>query len=356
MLDPRQPDPERTKAFVGQVVSDLGAAFSGVMTNLGHKLGLYRALADAGTLTPGQLAARTGTRERYVREWLSNQAAGGYLDYDPATGTYSLPEEHAAVLAVEDSPVFMAAAFDVASALWHDEDLIAEAFRTGNGIGWHQHHPRLFDGTAAFFRTGYRAHLTDSWIPALEGVEDKLRRGARVADVGCGYGISTILMAQTYPASHFYGFDYHAPSIQVARRNAEEAGVHQRTFFEELDAGQLPNREYDLICFMDCLHDLGDPLGAARRAREALAENGTVMLVEPFAGDSVTDNTNPVGRLFYAASTGFCTPHSLSQEGAAGLGAQAGEQRLRALLAEAGLRHFRRAAETPFNLVLETRP
>ena len=349
-------DAAKIEAFVGQVVADMSAGLSGVMTNLGHKLGLYKAMAGAGPMTPAELARKTRTHERYIREWLNNQAAGGYVEYDPLARTYSLPEEHAMVLANAGSPVFMAPGFDVVSSLWLDEDKVAEALRTGEGIGWHEHHHRLFCGTEAFFRTGYRSHLVKDWIPALEGVEAKLKAGGKVADVGCGHGASTIVMAQAYPDATFVASDYHKESIDVARQRAEEAGVADRIRFEVASAKSFSGTGYDLVCFMDCFHDLGDPLGAAKHARQALASDGTVLMVEPFAGDAVEDNLNVIGRMFYAASTGICTPNSLSQEVGLGLGAQAGEARLREIMGEAGFSRCRRATETPFNLVLEARP
>lgn len=346
----------KLEAFVGQVVSDIAASMSGVMTNIGHKLGLYKAMAGAGPMTPAQLAQKTNTRDRYVLEWLNNQAAGGYVTYNPSDRTYELPDEHAMVLANENSPVFMAPGFDTISSMWLDEDKVVDAFGTGKGIGWHEHHPRLFCGCEAFFKTGYQAHLTTEWIPALEGVEEKLKAGAKVADVGCGHGASTIIMAQAYPNSIFFGFDYHDKSIETARHRAQQAGVADRVKFEVASAKDFPGFGYDLVCFMDCLHDLGDPVGAAKHTREALAEDGTVLLVEPFAQNRLEDNLNPVSRLFYAASTAICTPNSLSQEVGLGLGAQAGEKRLAQIMSEAGLSRFRRATNTPFNLVLEARP
>ncbi|WP_250123824.1 methyltransferase domain-containing protein [Chroococcidiopsis sp. CCMEE 29] len=346
----------KLKTFVEQMVTDMAAAMSGVMTNIGHKLGFYKAMAGAGPLTPAQLAQKTNTHERYVLEWLNNQAAGGYVTYDPSSGTYELPDEQAMVLANLDSPVFMAPGVDTISSVWLDEDKVIDAFRTGKGIGWHEHHHRLFCGTEAFFRTGYRFHLTTEWIPALEGVEAKLKAGAKVADVGCGHGASTIVMAQAYPNSTFFGFDYHDESIETARQRAKEAGVADRVKFEVAAAKNFPGSGYDLVCFMDCLHDMGDPVGAAKHTRQVLAQDGTVLLVEPFAGRNIEDNLNPVGRLFYAASTAVCTPCSLSQEVGLGLGAQAGERRLSEVMAEAGFTRFRRATQTPFNLVLEARP
>ncbi len=346
----------KLETFIGQMVNDMAASMSGVMTSIGHKLGLYKAMAGAGPLTPAQLAEATGTYERYVLEWLNNQAAGGYVLYDPVRRTYELPEEQALVLAQENSPVFMAPGFDVVSSLWLDEDKVIEAFQTGKGIGWHEHHHRLFCGTEAFFRPGYRAHLTTHWIPALQGVEAKLERGATVADVGCGHGVSTIVMAQAYPNSTFYGFDYHAASIAVAQERAQEAGVGDRIHFAVASAKTFPELGYDLVCFLDCLHDMGDPVGAASHTRNAMAEDGTVLLVEPYAGLEVEDNLNPVGRLYYAASTAVCTPSSLAQEVGLGLGAQAGERRLAQVMAAAGFTQFRRATHTPFNLILEAQP
>ncbi|MBD2353565.1 class I SAM-dependent methyltransferase [Tolypothrix sp. FACHB-123] len=342
-------------SFVGQVIADMAASMSGVMTNIGHKLGLYQAMAGAGPMTAMELGLKTGVRQRYILEWLNNQAAGGYVTYDAVNDTYELPEEHAMVLANPTSPVFMVPGFDVISAIWLDEDKVAEAFRTGNGIGWHEHHPRLFCGTEAFFRTGYRTFLTTEWIPALEGVEEKLKAGIKVADVGCGHGASTIIMAQMYPNSTFWGFDYHAGSIEVARQRAEEAGVADRVKFTVAHAHNFPGSEYALVCFMDCLHDMGDPVGALKHAKEVLVDDGTVLLVEPFAGNDIAENLNPVGRLFYAASSAFCTPNSLSQEVGLGLGAQAGEKRLGQVMVQAGFSQFRRATQTPFNLILEAR-
>ncbi len=348
-------DQAKVEAFVGQVITDIAASMSGVMTNLGHKLGLYQAMAGAGPMSPAQLAQKTNTHERYILEWLNNQAASGYVTYNPAERTYTLPDEHALVLAHSESPVFLAPGFDSISSMWLDEDKVADAFRTGKGIGWHEHHHRLFCGCEAFYKTGYQAHLTTEWLPALDGIEQKLKMGAKVADVGCGHGASTILMAKAYPNSTFFGFDYHNQSIETARQRAQEAGVAERIKFEVATAKDFPGFDYDLVCYMDCLHDLGDPVGAAKRAKAVLAEDGAVLLVEPFAGDHVEDNLNPVGRMFYAASTAICTPNSLSQEVGLGLGAQAGEKRLAKIMSEAGFTRFRRATQTPFNLILEAR-
>lgn len=348
-------DMSKTEAFAGQVVSDISATFSGVMTRIGHTLGLYRAMAGAGAMSSRVLADKTGMHERYVREWLNNQTAGGYIAYDPETRTYTLPDEHLPVLVDEDSPMFLVPALDVASSLWLDEDRVADVFRTGQGIPWSEHHHRLFCGSEALFRPGYKANLTTSWIRSLDGVEQKLAAGAKVADVGCGHGASTIVMAEAYPNSVFHGFDSHEPSVATARERAIEAGVGANTRFAVARAKDYAEADFDLICFMDCLHDMGDPVGAARKARQALKPDGSILLVEPAAGDAVQDNINPVSRLYYAASTAVCTPCSLSQEVGLALGAQAGAKRLSEVLREAGFASVRRAAETPFNIVLEAR-
>ena len=346
----------KLNAFVGKMVGDLGAAMSAALVVVGDRLGLYKHMAEAGPLTSEELARRAGAAERYVREWLAAQAAAGYAEYDAASGRYNLSPEQAMVFAEEGSPAFMAGAFEIIAAMARDEPTITEAFRTGKGVGWHEHDACLFRGTERFFRSGYAAHLVGEWLPALDGVQAKLEHGARVADVGCGHGASTIVMAKAFPKSRFYGFDYHAPSIERAKRAAEEAGVGDRIEFAVAVAKAFPGKDYDLVAFFDCLHDMGDPVGAARHVRTALAEDGTWLIVEPFAHDRVEDNLNPVGRIFYAASTMVCTPASLSQEVGLGLGAQAGEARLREVVGAGGLTRFRRAAETPFNLVLEARP
>lgn len=349
-------DEAKLQAFVGQVVADMAASMSGVMTNIGHKLGFYKAMAGAGPMTAMELALKTGIKQRYVLEWLNNQAAGGYITYNSENRSYELPDEHAMVLANPDSPVFMPPGLETVAAMWLDEEKIIDAFRAGRGMGWHEHHPRLFCGVEAFFKTGYRNFLTTTWIPALEGVEEKLKTGAKVADIGCGHGASTIIMAQMYPNSSFWGFDYHDQSIEVARQRAEAAGVADKVNFEVASAKNFSGSDYDLVCFLDCLHDLGDPVGAAQHAKEAITDDGTVLLVEPFAGNNVEENLNPVGRLFYAGSTAFCTPNSLSQEVGLGLGAQAGERRLGQVMSQAGFSRFRRVTQTPFNLILEARP
>jgi SAM-dependent methyltransferase len=347
-------DEQKLGAFMNQLIGELGATVGAALVVIGDQLGLYKAMAGAGAITSAQLADRTSTAERYVREWLNAQAAGGYVTYDPATRSYTLPAEHALALADESSPFFVCGAFQGFTSLVRDEPKIREAFKSGAGVGWHEHSHDLFEGTERFFRTGYNTHLVGSWLPALDGVEGKLRGGARVADVGCGLGASTILMAKAYPKSEFIGFDYHAESIEAARGRAEDAGVTDRVRFEVAPASGFSGT-YDLVCMFDCLHDMGDPVGAARHVLGALEKDGTWLIVEPFANDNVEDNFNPVGRVYYGASTLVCTPASLSQEVGLGLGAQAGEARLRDVVTAGGFTRFRRATETPFNLVLEAR-
>jgi SAM-dependent methyltransferase len=350
-------DQAKLDEFLGRFVGDLGAALSAALVVIGDRLGLYRAMADSSEpLRPSELAERTGTDPRYVREWLSNQAAGGYVNYDPGTDRFSLSPEQAFALAQEDSPAFVPGAFQLATALVKDEEKISRAFVEGHGVGWHEHHHDLFAGTERFFRPGYAANLVSSWIPALDGVEAKLRAGALVADIGCGHGASTILMAQAFPRSELVGFDYHEPSIEHARRAAAEAGVEARVSFEVAPAKQYPGDGYDLVCMFDCLHDMGDPVGAAAHVLSTLAADGTWLLVEPYAGDRLEDNLNPVGRVYYGGSTLVCTPASRDQEVGLALGAQAGEARLREVVLAGGFTRFGRAAETPFNLVLEARP
>jgi SAM-dependent methyltransferase len=349
-------DEARLEAFLGQAVTDMGAALNGVLVMLGGELGLWKALQGAGPLSAAEIAARSGVRERYVREWASAQAASGYLAYDPDTETFELPPEQALALANEDSPVYLLGGYSVIGSSYKDRGRIAERFRSGDGFGWHEHDPELFVGTEQFFRPGYRAHLVSEWIPALEGVDEKLRRSAKIADVGCGHGISTALIAAAYPQSTVHGFDYHDASIERARQIAAAEGVAANTEFAVAGAKDFPGEGYDLICYFDCLHDMGDPVGALRHARRALDHDGTVMLVEPYANDSLAENLNPVGRIYYAASTLICTPSSLDQEVGLALGAQAGERRLREVAEQAGFSRFRRATETPFNLVLEARP
>jgi SAM-dependent methyltransferase len=355
-IDTRPIDEARLEAFVGQAVTDMGAAISGLLLHIGDRLGLYKAMAGAGPMTSSTLAARTGTAERYVREWLGNQAAGGYVIYHPVDDTFELPPEQAMVVADEGSPVFLAGAFESIASCYADHDTFVDAFRTGAGVGWQAHDERLFSGVLRLFRPGYAAHLVSDWLPALDGMVDKLRAGASVADIGCGLGASTIIMAEAFERSTFVGVDIHEPSIAAARKTAAAAGVDHRARFHVAAAKELPGTGYDLVCLFDCLHDMGDPVGAARSIRRALAPDGTLMLVEPLAGDGLEDNLNPVGRTFYGLSTVICTPASLAQEVGLGLGAQAGELRLAGVLREAGFSHIRRATQTPFNLILEARP
>jgi len=335
---------------------DFGATFNAALIVVGDKLGLYKAMAGAGPMTSAELAERARIAERYAREWLTGQAAGGYIDYDSRTGRYTLSEEQALLLADENGPAFLPGCFESAIAAIKAEPKITEAFRTGAGVGWHEHDPGLFRGTERFFRPGYAANLVSSWIPALDDVEEKLKRGARVADVGCGHGASTILMAQAYPNSTFIGFDYHEPSILTARGRAAAVGVSDRLSFEVAKAKDYPGKGYDLVTFFDCLHDMGDPVGAAAHVLETLDADGTWMIVEPRADDRVEQNLNPIGRIFYCASTFICTPASLAQEVGLALGAQAGEARLSDVVMKGGFTRFRRATETPFNMILEARP
>ena len=348
-------DQDKLDEFLGKFVADFGATFNAGMVVIGEKLGLYKALAKK-PMNSKELAAATGTDERYVREWLSSQAAGGYVNYNPLSRAFSLSEEQAMALAEEGSPAYLPGAFILALAALKAVPRITEAFKSGAGVGWHEHDPDLFHGTEKFFRPGYVANLTTAWIPALEGVEAKLKKGAKVADVGCGHGASTVIMAQAYPNSEFIGFDYHGPSIEYARKTAAAAGMNGRVRFETAPAKSYPGTDYDFVTVFDCLHDMGDPVGASRHVRQSLKADGTWMIVEPFAHDALENNLNPVGRIFYSASTLICTPASRAQDGAACLGAQAGECRLREVVTDGGFKHFRRATETPFNLVFEARP
>jgi 2-polyprenyl-3-methyl-5-hydroxy-6-metoxy-1,4-benzoquinol methylase len=349
-------DEAKLQALVGKAVGDLGATLSTAMISIGDRLGLFKALASGGAATPAELAARTGTFERYVREWLAASAAGGYVEYDPESGRFSLSPEQLMALADETSPYCVLGGFESILAAIRSEPMIAERFRTGRGFAWGEHDARLFEGTERFFGAGYAANLVAAWIPALEGVESKLRAGVRVADVGCGHGASTILMARAFPASTFVGFDSHPPSIVRATELAAQSGVSERVRFEVAAATDFSGEGYELIAHFDCLHDLGDPLGAAQRVRSALSPDGTWLIVEPQARDRLEDNLNPIGRLSYGASTLICTPHALSEGNESALGGQAGESRIRAITEAAGFRRFRRATETPFNLVLEARP
>jgi SAM-dependent methyltransferase len=341
--------------FIARAVSDLSAGYGGVMVSLGHKLGLYKAMWGAGPTSSRELAARTGCAERYVSEWLNSQAAGGYVLYHAVSNTYELSAEQAMVLADEHSPVFIPNAWNTPASMWFDEDKAINAFRTGKGVAWGEHDGRLFCGVASFYRNAYRASLIPQWLPALDGVVERLEAGITVADVGCGYGHSTLLLAEAFPNSRFHGFDVHPQSIDEARRNAADAGLGTRVAFDVAQAVDYPDKNYGLICFFDALHDMGDPLGAARYAAKVLAKDGTVMLIEPFANDRVENNLSPVARLYYAASTTICCAHAISEGGHLVLGAQAGEARLAEVFRKAGFTHFRRAAETPFNLILEAR-
>jgi SAM-dependent methyltransferase len=348
-------DPAKLDEFMGGAIGDLSSTVSAALTVLGDRLGLYRALADAPGSSAERLAELTGTALPYLRPWLANQAAGGYVEYDPSTETFSMTPEQALALAEENGPAFFPGSMQLALSAIRDLPAIEERFRTGEGFGWHEHDPELFTGTERFFRPGYVANLVDAWLPALDGVVDRLRAGATVVDVGCGHGASTILMAQAFPASRFVGTDYHEGSILVARRRAEAAGVSDRVTFQTQDAADLPAGSADFVTMFDCLHDMGDPAAAARAVRSALRDDGTFLLVEPFAGDHLEDNLHPVGRLFYAASTMICTPASLSQPGARALGTQAGPAVLTQLLTEAGFGTVKVATTSPVNLVIEAR-
>lgn len=348
-------DQVKLDGHVERCFGELSASYGGLMMSLGHKLGLYKALDGAGPLTSSELARRTGCAERYVREWLGSETAAGSLAYDPATGTYELSPEMAMILAREQSPVFMPSAMEVVASMWADQAKAVEAFRTGKGVAWGDHDERLFCGVAAFFRNSYAAHLVSEWLPALDGVVEQLEAGIEVADIGCGHGYSTLLMAEAFPRSRFRGFDVHAGSIAEARRNAVERGLGDRVGFEVAGADDFPGFGYGLVCYFDCLHDMGRPLAALEHAAAALAGTGSLMLVEPFAGDRVEENMGPVGRLYYAASTTLCCAHAISEKGTHVLGAQAGEKRLAGLCREAGLDYIHRAASTPFNIVLQAR-
>ena len=354
-------DQVRLEDFMGKIVNDLGATWSTVLVIIGDKLGLYKAMADSKPVTAAELASRTRTTERYTKEWLANQAASGYIIYDSNTGKYTLPPEQAMALANENSPVFSLGGFQAAMAFFRDEPKITEVFRTGKGVDWGDHDHNLYEGTGRFFKPNYVANIVSSWIPSLNGgsVDEKLKQGdAIVADVGCGHAISTMIMAKAYPKSKFIGFDYHEPSIEVARKRAKEEGLTEdRVTFEIASSTDFPSKDdgYDLVAFFDCLHDMGNPSGAASHVLKTLKPDGTWMIVEPFANDKVEDNLNPVGRIFYAASSLVCVPASLAYNGPA-LGAQAGEHRISQLVKAAGFNHFKRATQTPFNLIYEAKP
>lgn len=349
-----QLDPDRLDAFVGRFIDDLGTALHVSTVLVGDRLGLYAAMADGAAMTSAELATRTGTAERYVAEWLAGQAAAGYVSY--ADGAFRLPPEHAMLLLDSGAPVFIPGGFQVAASTLMDEPAITDAFRTGRGVGWHEHHPDLFTGCYRFTRPGYRTHLVADWLPALDGVTVALERGASVADVGCGYGASTIIMARAFPHSIFVGYDNHEPSIEAARRAARDAGLGEQVRFDTAAARDFPGTEYRLVTFFDCLHDMGDPVGAATHVRHTLAEDGTWLIVEPYAGHRIEDNLTPVGKVYYNASTMICTPASRAQDVGLALGAQAGEARIREVATQAGFTRFRRVAETPVNIVYEVRP
>ena len=351
-----QVDTEKLNRFMEKVLNDVGAMANASLIRLGDRLDLYKTLAAKGPMTAAELAGASRTTERYVREWLAAQAASGYVDYDSASQKFAMNAEQAMVFADEDSPVFLGAIGDLVTAMVGDEPKIEDAFRTGKGVSWNDRTECLFCGTARFFRTTYKHHLVQDWLPALEGVVDKLSRGARVADIGCGHGVSTVLMAKAFPRARFAGFDPHPGSIVAATDLATAEGLGERASFSVATAKTIPAGPYDLVCFFDCLHDMGDPVGALRHVRKTIADDGTCMLVEPYAADRLEDNLNPVGRVYYAASTIVCTPASLSQEVGLALGAQAGEARLADVARSAGFTRVRRAAETPFNIVLELRP
>lgn len=353
-VQPREINEDKMHQFLGKVVGDFGASLSSSLAYIGQKLGLYKAMAAEGPLTPAELAEKTGTTERYVREWLVNQASGGYVEYDAASGRYSLNPEQAAALTDEHSPFYVGGGFFVVKAMTQAVERIEDYFRNGGGMLWGEHDPDLFIGTERFFRPGYSAHLVSTWIPALDGVEEKLKTGAKVADVGCGHGASTIIMAKAYPNSEFWAFDNHEASIEYARQVAQDAGVTDRVHFEVASAQTIPDQQYDLVTFFDCLHDMGDPVGACRRAAEVLAPGGAALIVEPMAGNTVEENFNPIGRTFAGASTLCCTSNSLAQNGPA-LGAVASEDEIRAVALKGGFKEFRRATETPFNRIFEAR-
>ena len=349
-------DPDKLNALAGKFLNDMGAAITGPSILIGEQLGLYKALAEVGPATPEDVATKTGTLERYVREWLAGQAAAGYIEFDPASKRYSMTPEQAYAMTNEDSPLYIPGAFYTVASVYKDQRKIAEAIRTGKGLGWHEHHVDLFTGTKKFFRPGYLANLTSSWLPSLEGVVAKLEKGARVADVGCGLGASTIIMAKAFPKSEFVGFDYHTESIEWARNDAVTAGVSGNLDFEVATATGYRGKDYDLVTFFDCLHDMGDPVGAGRHVRDSLKPDGTWMVVEPFAKEMVAENLTAVGRVFYNASLLICVPASLSQEGARGLGAQASDSALEEVFRAGGFGRVRKAVETPFNRVFEMRP
>lgn len=352
-----EPDPTKLHEFLLKFVGDMGAAMSAALILVGDELGLYRALAEAERpLTADELAQLTSTEPRYIREWLAGQAASGYVMCDQQNSTFWLTPEQAFTLGTENSTADIVGGFQIVASVFKDQHKITEAFRGGTGVGWHEHHPTLFEGTERFFRSSYAANLLSSWLPALEGVVEKLKKGATVADVGCGYGASTVLMAGEFRNSRFHGFDYHPASIEKAKQKAWKAGLSEHAEFKVATAKDYPGKDYDLVTMFDCLHDMGDPVGAAKHVLETLKPDGTWMIVEPFANDEMKDNLNPIGRIFYSASTMICTPASRAQEVGLALGAQAGEKKIREVVEAGGFKRFRRAAETPFNIVYEAKP
>jgi SAM-dependent methyltransferase len=351
----REVNPDALNALLGRAVADMGAALQAPLILIGDKLGLYKAMGDGKPMSPAELAKKTGTSERYVREWLNANAAGQLVEYDAKSGKFWMTPEQALVLALDDTPVHLPGFYYMIASLMKDEEKLTKIYKTGKGMGWHEHEKGLFEGVERFFRPTYLANLVSSWIPALEGVEEKLKAGARVADIGCGHGASTLLMAKSYPKSKFFGFDYHKPSVMKAREKAKAMGVADRVTFDVAPAKDFPGKGYDLVTFFDCLHDMGDPTGAAKHVKKTMAKDGTWMIVEPFAKDDAMANHNPIGRIYYSASATICVPCSLAQEVGMALGAQAGPARLEKVVRGGGFTHFRKAAETPFNMVLEAR-
>lgn len=349
-------DQDKLNQFLGKFVADAGASIHGPTVLIGEQLGLYRAIAASGPITSSELAKKTGTNERMIREWLAGQAASGYVNYNSSTGKYSMTPEQEFTLVNEDSPAYIPGIFYSIASIYKDQRKIADAYKTGKGLGWHEHHNDLFIGTNKFFRPGYLANLVSAWLPSLEGAVPKLKAGAQVADVGCGLGASTIIMAKAFPKSKFVGYDYHLESIEWARNAAITEGVTENADFEQAYAKNYPGKDYDLVTFFDCLHDMGDPAGAAKHVYSSLKHDGTWMIVEPYAHERIEENLNPVGRVFYNASATICVPASISQEVGLGLGAQVGDSKLREVVTSGGFTRFRRATETPFNRVFEARP
>ena len=348
-------DSKKLEEFVMKAVADMGSSLSAMMVMLGEKLGLYKALQQNGPLTSEELSNKTNTSERYIREWLASQAASGYISYNPSDRKFSISPENAMVLADENSPAYLLGGYQILRSIFKDEDKFVKIFQTGEGLRWGEHHHDLFEGTAKFFKPSYMSNLVSSWIPSLEGVEEKLKKGAKVADIGCGYGVSTAIMAKAYPNSQFYGFDNHLPSIEKAKEHASKYNINENIKFSLVSANESIGNDYDLVAFFDCLHDMGDPLGALKFARQSLKNDGTCMIVEPMANDNIEENLNLVGRIYYSASSLICVPNSLADNGIA-LGAQAGEKRIKDLVHKAGFTKFKRSAQTPFNIVYQAKP